>query len=131
MDSHTRPQPKDIAQLVVGAFALGFPVAMGDEVISLSESLSGTDMILLAAFSVLFVGAFVYYHDKHAGTLGTRAQFGEHVAIVYVVTLLCCALSLALVDALPLFEDPGIALKRTVLVGFPASFAATVVDSLS
>jgi hypothetical protein len=33
------------------------------------------------------------------------------------------------VDVLPLFSDPAVALKRTIIVAFPASFAATTVES--
>jgi hypothetical protein len=34
------------------------------------------------------------------------------------------------VDKLPLLSDPEVALKRVVLTSLPASFVATVVDSL-
>lgn len=39
------------------------------------------------------------------------------------------AARLLAVDVLPLFSDPAVALKRTIIVAFPASFAATTVDS--
>ena len=46
------------------------------------------------------------------------------------LALLVAALLLAGIDRLPLLGDPVLALKRTILVAFPASFAATAVDSL-
>ncbi len=41
------------------------------------------------------------------------------------------ALLLAALDRMNPFVDLGLAIKRTILVAFPASFSATVVDSLS
>jgi hypothetical protein len=35
------------------------------------------------------------------------------------------------VDKFPIFGEPETAIKRVILVAFPASFAATVVDSMS
>ena len=49
---------------------------------------------------------------------------------VYFVTLLTCAVMLAGLDRFELFVDPLLGLKRTVLIAFPASFAAMVVDSI-
>ncbi len=34
------------------------------------------------------------------------------------------------IDKLPLFTKTLVAIKRTIIVAFPASFAATVVDSI-
>jgi uncharacterized membrane protein len=52
------------------------------------------------------------------------------LVMTYGVTLLVCAGILTLLDKFPLFSDTAVALKRLVLVAFPASFSATVVDSL-
>ena len=49
---------------------------------------------------------------------------------IYFVTLLTCASMLAGIDRLGLFLDPVLAMKRTVVIAFPTSFAATVVDSI-
>ena len=37
---------------------------------------------------------------------------------------------LLMIDRLPLIDDPYLALKRTILVAFPASFGATAVDGV-
>jgi len=52
------------------------------------------------------------------------------VSAVYLTTLVVTAMILWGVDRLPLFEDPMPAFKRCVLVAVPASFSATIVDSL-
>ncbi len=43
--------------------------------------------------------------------------------------MMVAATVLFAVDRLPLFTDTLVAVKRTIIVAFPASFAATVVDS--
>ncbi len=48
---------------------------------------------------------------------------------VYGVTMLIAAAVLFAVDRLPVFTETMVAIKRTIIVAFPASFAATVVDS--
>ena len=49
---------------------------------------------------------------------------------MYLLTLLVSAIVLLTIDRLPAITDPLVAFKRLVIVSFPASFAATVVDSL-
>jgi len=47
-----------------------------------------------------------------------------------LVTLLVSAAVLMMLAKLPVLTDPIVAPKRVILVAFPASFSATVVDSL-
>ena len=54
----------------------------------------------------------------------------RRVLTAYGLTLLISAALLFGIDRLELTTDPILALKRTILVAFPASFAATGVDSL-
>jgi len=54
----------------------------------------------------------------------------EGVLSRYGVTLLISAASLFGMDRCDLLREPIVSLKRTLLVAFPASFAATVVDSM-
>ena len=49
----------------------------------------------------------------------------------HAASLLISALILFGVDRLELFVDPLVGVKRTILVAFPACFAATVIDGLS
>ena len=48
----------------------------------------------------------------------------------YLVTLLVSAAVLMMLTKLSVLTEPLVALKRVILVAFPASFSATVVDSL-
>jgi len=120
----------DIAELIIGASVLAFPVAVTEEVWNLSEQISLSHILMIAAVSCLFLSVFIYYiHSEKIGDAPQRIEFKRIVA-TYGVTLLVCACILFLVGKFPLLSDTAVALKRVVLVAFPASFSATVVDSL-
>ena len=69
----------------------------------------------------------------------SRSHFLEHwplflwrVLIIYGLTLvIVSSASLTLVDQAHWFVDPYLALKQTVVVALPASFAAAIVDNLA
>ena len=86
--------------------------------------------ILIVLVSLMFTAAFTYtvfYRDHFKGF---EDEFIKRLASSYLVTLTVAAVVLLLVDKLPLFADPGVAIRRSILVAFPATFSATVVDSL-
>ena len=121
---------RDIAEIIVGATVLAIPVGYTEEVWTLGEKLSNFNAFLICLVSVLFVAGFtyvVYYRDHIKGFEG---EFVKRVLSSYSLTLAVAATILLLVNKLPLFEDPGVAIRRAILVAFPATFSATVVDSL-
>ena len=120
----------DVAEQVVGACVLAFPIAVTEEVWNLSEQMATINVLMVASASCFFLSYFIYYiHGKKNGAEGFRLDWNR-VLVTYGVTLLVCALILIMIGKLPLFADTATALKRIVLVAFPASFSATVVDSL-
>jgi uncharacterized membrane protein len=121
---------RDLAEIVVGATVLAIPVGYTEEVWLLGESLSNLHAILIVLVSLMFTAAFTYtvfYRDHFKGF---EDEFIKRLASSYLVTLTVAAVVLLLVDKLPLFADPGVAIRRSILVAFPATFSATVVDSL-
>jgi uncharacterized membrane protein len=121
---------RDLTEIVVGATVLAIPVGYTEEVWVLGEQLSNFHAILIVLVSLLFTAAFTYavfYRDHFKGY---ENEFVKRLVSSYLVTLTVAALVLLLVDKLPLFEAPGVAIRRTILVAFPATFSATVVDSL-
>jgi uncharacterized membrane protein len=120
----------DLAEIVVGATVLAIPVAYTEEVWILGEEISNLNASMVFVVSLLFTAAFTYavfYRDHFKGY---GDEFFKRSLSGYLVTLTIAALILFLIDKLPLFDDPGVALRRMVLVAFPATFSATVVDSL-
>lgn len=120
----------DFAELVIGACVLAFPIAVTEEVWNLSHELTVLQVSLLAALSCSFLSLFIYFvHGNNQGDHHVRIDFVRILA-TYGVTLAVCAIILALVGKFPIGSDTAVAIKRTILVAFPASFSATVVDNL-
>jgi len=121
----------DVAQIAIGSVLLGFPIAVTEEVWELSKALSVNRTLLIAISSITMIAFFAYYMFYHTRLAHRRWDFVLRVTSVYLITLSVCAAILAAIDQLHLFVDPQLALKRTILVAFPASFSATIVDSLN
>ena len=80
--------------------------------------------------TVAFVAAFVYFHFYKSYFEEVRLQFLARVVSTYAITLSVVALLLALVDQCPWGVDNMLAMKRIVVVAFPASMSATITDAL-
>ena len=118
---------EDVAQLIGGAFMLGVPVALTEEVWILGETLPAGRIFMIFVVSFLVNAFFVkmlFYRDNLAEY---PLEFIKRVCAAYGVALLVALLLLTLFDMGPL-EDPILALRRAVIIAFPASFAAISVD---
>jgi len=120
---------RDLAEIIVGGLVLAFPVAVTEEVWNLSVELPLGRAILISCGSLLIIAGFVQTSYKHSLTASSQKELLTRVLTVYGVTMLIAATVLFAVDRLPVFTDALVAVKRTIIVAFPASFAATVVDS--
>jgi len=121
---------RDVAQLVAGACVLAVPVALTEEVWVLGQQLPTMNIIGVAITSIVFLSFFAYFIFYQDHLRGHEWQFLMRVSAGYLITFCVAALLLTLFDKCPWAMDPATALKRVVLVTFPASFSATVVDSL-
>ena len=124
-------QIRDIAEAVIGACIIAFPVAATEEVWNVGAELSLGRVLLFALVSNGVLAAVIYaiYQQKNVPFNGR--VFARRVAGTYSISLLAAAFLLFGFDRLDLLEQPLIALKRTILVAFPASFAATTIDKFS
>jgi uncharacterized membrane protein len=120
----------DVAEIVTGGCIMAFPAATAEEIWKFGEELSVLRVALFAVASMFFL-ALIIYHLYHAQELEfDRREFLNRVLSTYGLTLVVAASILFGVDRLELFVHPLVGIKRTILVAFPASFAATAVDSL-
>jgi len=122
---------RDRVEIAVGSAVLAFPVATTEEVWNLSIELSWLRITAIAAISLVVVSLFVLLVFRREDGHPDRRAFLHRVVAVYLFTTIVCAAILAALDRLPLLSEFTVAVKRTVLVAFPASFSATVVDSLT
>ena len=121
---------KDLAEVALGACALGFPVAATDEIVALSQNLSVTRILMFAAAGILVLAAFGFFMHGPEMIRAHRGAFVRRIIVIYGVTLLISAGMLWAIDSFPLLDEPTVALRRAILVAFPASFAGTIVNGL-
>ena len=119
---------RDVVEIALGACIMAFPTATTEEVWNLGAELSLSRAMLFLITSVFFLAVLIY--GMHGHKSGDRSVFLQRVLATYGVTFLIGAALLFGVDRLELLTDPLTGLKRAILVAFPASFAATAVDSL-
>jgi len=122
--------PRDLIQIVVGASLLSIPVGLTEEAWDLGGQLPGTNIAALAAVSLVFIAIFVYYNFYHFHLRDHLLSYMLRVAATYLVSLMIAAALLTLIQRCPWGADNLLALKRIVLVAFPASMSAALSDSL-
>lgn len=122
---------RDLAQILVGASILSIPVGFTEEVWQLGELLPVANILALAATSLAFIGLYVHF-TFYRELLGSyRFEYIKRVAAIYVLSLLIVAGLLTLIQVAPWTTEPLVALKRVVIVAFPASMSAALSDSIS
>lgn len=121
---------RDALQTVVGASILAIPAAYTEEAWNLGSDLPVANILAIAIISVLFIATFVYFNFYKGYIAEFRAQFVVRVVTTYVVSILVVATLLTVIEQCPWGVDNALALKRIVVVAFPASMSATVTDAL-
>jgi uncharacterized membrane protein len=86
--------------------------------------------VAIVAISIFFLSWFGYTTFYHSNLERHSREFLIRVIAVYCVTLTVAALILGLFGQFPLLTETSVAIKRMIIVALPASFCATVVDSL-
>jgi uncharacterized membrane protein len=120
---------EDIAQIIIGAFALAVPISFSEEAWKLGETLPLTNLFLIMLLSVSFLALFAYQSVFQANILHRNFVFIFRIVIAYLITLFVVSLVLLSLDKFPLMTDPIIAIKRLIIIAMPASMGAIIVDS--
>ena len=123
-------RPRDLMQVIVGASILAVPVAMTEETWVLGAELPMRNVLLLSGLSLLFIAGFVYYNFYRFNFKGHLFEYIKRVAAIYLFSMLVVGLLLTIIQKCPWGVDNLLALKRIMIVGFPASMAAAVSDTL-
>jgi len=120
---------RDFVEIALGGSIMAFPTAATEEIWNLSAELSLMRVLFFSVASLLVLAVLIYALHGH-GLDTSRKAFIQRVASTYVVTLVIAALLLYALGRIDFVNEPLTGLKRMILVAFPASYAATVVDSL-
>ena len=121
---------QDLSEIVVGSVLLAFPIAITEEVWNLGKELSLLNTLAIVASSLFFLTWFAFHTFYQSDLSIHRNDLIIRVVSVYCVTLTVAALILGLFAQFPLLTEPAVAIKRMIIVALPASFCATVVDSI-
>lgn len=87
-------------------------------------------MLWLAAISLLFIGTFVYFNFYRFHLKGYALEFIKRVSSIYLVAFVVVGILLTIIEKCPWGVDNVLAVKRIVVVAFPASMSAAVSDML-
>ena len=123
-------RPRDLMQIIVGASILAVPVAFTEETWNLGAKLPTANVLALSAVSILFIAFFVYFNFYRFAFKGHVLQYCKRVVAIYLFSLLVVGLLLTIIQKCPWGTDNLLAIKRMLIVAFPASMSAAVSDTI-
>lgn len=123
-------RPRDLMQVLVGASLLAVPVAFTEETWKLGEELAMANVLTLSGLSLLFISLFVYFNFYRFNLKGNGLEFLKRIISIYFFSLLVVALLLTIIQRCPWQADFATAIKRVLIVAFPASMSAAITDTL-
>lgn len=121
---------RDFFQVIVGSVVLAFPMSLSDEVWTITQSLPLSNILIFAICSLVFIGLFVFYNFYRGSIKNHVGDYIKRIALTYTLTLLVSAFFLGILQKAPWGVDNMLALKRVLLIAFPAAFSATIADSI-
>lgn len=121
---------EDIIQVIIGASALTVPVAFSEESWRLSETLPLFNVILLLFLSLIFIGVYSIQGIFQGKVKHRLYHFILRIIVDYGITLIVVFVIMIALNKMPIIDEPIVALKRIILLSFPASMGGVIVDSL-
>jgi uncharacterized membrane protein len=123
-------KPRDIMQIVVGSTILAIPVEFTEETWVLGETLPLRNALFLTLLSLSFIAAFVYFNFYRFHFREHSFKYVKRVLAIYLLSLLVVGLILTIIGKCPWDVNDTVAIKRIIIVAFPASMSAAVSDVL-
>ena len=121
---------QDIMQILVGASILSVPVAFTQETWDLGRDLPLVNVLLLALISVAFLALHVYFNFYRKFFRKHVLEYIKRVFAIYLLSFIVVGILLTIIDKAPWATDSLLAIKRTIIVTFPASMSAAVADGI-
>ena len=123
-------KPRDIFQVVIGSALLAIPVSFTEEVWDLGETLPMNNIVLLALLSLASISVFIYFNFYRFNFKKHRFSFIKRVLGTYFISATVVGIILTLIQQCPWGLDNILAIKRIVLVSFPAAMGGTLSDTI-
>ncbi len=121
---------RDIFQVSVGSALLAIPVSFTEEAWVLAETLPNFNILGITFFSLALTAIFIYFNFYRLAFKGHQFEFVKRVLGTYLISMVIVAIILTLIDKCPWGIDNLLALKRIVIVAFPAAMSGTLSDSI-
>lgn len=121
---------RDLMQVVIGSAVLAIPVAFTEEAWNLGQTLPLLNVSLILFISLSFIGIFVYYNFYKGDIKKHRKEFLKRVVSIYLFSFAVVSILLIIIQRAPWTTDLVLALKRSILVSFPASMSAAISDMI-
>jgi uncharacterized membrane protein len=121
---------RDLIQILVGSSLLAIPAAYTEETWNLGANLAWPNVLMLATLSIAFMAAFVYYNFYRNYLREFAGEYVKRVIAIYVLSALVVGVLLTVIGKCPWGVDDAVALKRILVVTFPASMSAAITDFL-
>lgn len=121
---------RDVFQIVIGATLLAIPMAFTEETWKLGSTLPNANVAILSLISVLFIALFVYMHFYRFYLKGFVLEYFKRVIAIYIISLVVVGLLMTVIQQCPWGVDNVLAIKRIIIVAFPASMSAVATDAM-
>jgi uncharacterized membrane protein len=121
---------RDVLQVMIGSALLAMPVCLTEEAWVLGEILPKRNVLGIAGLSLVLIGIFVYFNFYKITIKGYYLEFVKRVLGTYLISMLMVAIILTLLDKCPWGTDNLLAIKRVIIVTFPASLSGTLSDMI-
>ena len=122
---------KNLIQVIVGATVLAIPIAFTEETWRLGETLPNLNVFGLFFLSVAFISLFAYRNYRKRGIPFFVDDFFVRVIATYVFAFATVSLVMILIQRAPFGIDSILAVKRIVIVSFPAAMSAAIADTIN
>lgn len=123
-------RPRDLMQVIVGASILAVPVAFTEETWNLGEYLPFKNVLALGFMSLIFISLFIYFNFYRFQLKNNISQYIKRVIATYFCSLIVVGLILTIIQKCPWGISNILAIKRIIIVAFPASMSAAISDTL-
>ena len=120
---------EDLGQIIIGSTMLSVPIAFTEEAWRISEDIRLPNLCLIIFLTLCFIGLYSYQGIYEGSVPRRRHIFIIRILINYFVTCAVVSVVLLSLDKLPLMENLLVSLNRVIIVAFPASMGAVVIDS--
>lgn len=121
---------RDVIQIIVGATLLAIPIAFTEETWNLGEKLPLLNVLVLSFISLFFIALFVYVNFYRFYLKGYVFEYVKRVLSIYILSLIVVGLLMTLIEQCPWGINNLLALKRIIIVAFPASMSAVATDAI-